>query len=292
MNIHLAGIEADFNRAEGYVNTGHKNYLTTFEHFSRTKNEEISIRQVKQCYEAYPNCNVILDSGAFSRMNGVVDFTLEDYINFLHRSKDYFYRYITLDYPLKPNVSQEEIEFSFVETQKNLEILEKEGLTPIPVYQRMWKRLDRLESYLEKYDYICIAGAGGFFSTKDVQEEIEIYFNDVFELNSKYNKKLHGLAQTKLEVLKRFPFYSVDSTSWKMTSAMGNVITFKNLFDKMESVWLGKDSFETNIFSKYLYDSMDRKSSHMERSIFNVKFFNNMERVLTELWKERGIVWN
>ena len=32
-----------------------------------------------------------------------------------------------------------EIEFSFVETQKNLEILEKEGLSPIPVYQRMWK---------------------------------------------------------------------------------------------------------------------------------------------------------
>lgn len=290
MNIHLAGIEADFNRADNYVKTGHKNYLTTFEHFSRTKNEEISLRQVKQCYEAYPNCNVILDSGAFSRINKVVDFTLEDYISFLHRSKDYFYKYITLDYPLKPNVSQEEIEFSFVETQKNLQILEKEGLKPLPVYQRMWKRLDKLEEYLEKYDYICIAGAGGFFSTKNVQDEIEIYFNQVFELNGKYNKKLHGLAQTKLEVLKRFPFYSVDSTSWKMTSAMGNVITFKNLFEKMESIYLDKNSFEQFILSKELYDH-NGKSGHMNRSSFNVEFFNNMERVLTQLWTKRGIEW-
>ena len=291
MNIHLAGIEADFNRAEGYVNTGHKNYLTTFARFSRTKNEEVSIRQVKQCYEAYPNCNVILDSGAFSRLNGVVDFSLEDYINFLHRSKNYFYKYITFDYPLRPNASQEEIEFSFINTHKNLEILEKEGLKPLPVYQRAWNKLYRLEEYLEKYDYICIGGAGGFISTKDVQEEIELYFNQVFELNSKYNRKLHGLAQTKLEVLKRFPFYSVDSTSWKMTSAMGNIITFKNLFDKMESYWLGKESFEKNIFSKSLYD-YDNKSGHMFRSIFNVEFFNDMERNLTELWSDRGIQWN
>ena len=291
MNIHLAGIEADFNRAEGYVNTGHKNYLTTFARFSRTKSEEVSIRQVKQCYEAYPNCNVILDSGAFSRLNGVVDFSLEDYINFLHRSKNYFYKYITLDYPLRPNASQEEIEFSFINTHKNLEILEKEGLKPLPVYQRAWNKLYRLEEYLEKYDYICIGGAGGFISTKDVQEEIELYFNQVFELNSKYNRKLHGLAQTKLEVLKRFPFYSVDSTSWKMTSAMGNIITFKNLFDKMESYWLGKESFEKNIFSKSLYD-YDNKSGNMFRSIFNVEFFNDMERNLTELWSDRGIQWN
>lgn len=268
MNIHLASLEADLKSSYGKV---YKNFLITFEHFARAKSPEGRTKMVNTLLKYYPGGeHIILDSGAFSKANGVVHFELSDYIDFLHTHKDVFWAYITLDVPLGNTNDLEKIKESFRETQENLKTLESEGLTPIPVYQRKWDRLDVLEEYLKKYEYICIGGT--IFHSRLSGEDkpsIRKFLDKVFELNSKYKKKIHGLGQTTPEILLAYPFYSVDSTSWKMTTSMGGVYNLNGL--DWKTVFLDKSAYEKFCYEYNLYDQ-NKKSYWYNRNLKTLNF--------------------
>lgn len=291
MNIHLAGIESISNRVSWrYKNVElHENYLITFAHYGKTKNKQLQDKMVEITFKEFPNKKIILDSGAFSRSAGVVDFTLEDYISFLHKYGKLFFAYITLDIPMRGILTTEKIEFSFVETQKNLDILEKEGLTPLPVYQRKWNKINILEKYLEKYDYICIGGtATGIF---DNEEDMFRYLDNVFELNSKYKKKLHGLGQTQDIVLKKYPFYTVDSTSWLQGTKSATI--YENIMDKYKPVGVDNKAFPSWFLPPDLYDGFNGiKTNYVNRLNYNIAFYTEYERILKELWRHRGVDWD
>jgi len=55
----------------------------------------------------------------------------------------------------------------------------------------------------------------------------------LIEMGRKYKRKVHGFAMTKPDYIRRFPFYSVDSTSWKAGSKYG--ITYYLIGNKIEA---------------------------------------------------------
>lgn len=155
----------------------------------------------------------MLDSGAYSAYTKGVKIDIDDYCDFIKKYENIIDHYIVLDV--------------IGNAQKTLEAqnyMESKGLSPLPVFHQ-GESWDYLEHYVEKYDYICIsplsysAGGGNMISWLDT------CFADHICNSDGYPKcKVHGLGLTIVKMMLRYPWYSVDSSSWVQSSAYGNIL--------------------------------------------------------------------
>lgn len=157
------------------------------------------------------NISLFLDSGAFSAWSKNIEIDIYQYIDFIKEHEKYIDIYAVLDDILDPE-----------RTLKNQKIMEKFGLSPLPCFHYN-EPIKYLTHYLENYDYLALGGMVPI-STK----ELAIWLDDLFQNficdNSGMPKiKIHGFGLTSLKLMLRYPWYSVDSTSWVMTSRMGSI---------------------------------------------------------------------
>jgi len=165
----------------------------------------------------------LLDSGAFSFFKGkTVNWNkyVTTYIDFINQYN--VKHFFELDL------------YSIIGTTKTEKLrtrIEKEtNKQTIPVFH---KRLG-IEYYkmlCEKYNYIAIS-ASGMYESKWTRQEPERLRKMVQYANYK-GVKVHGLGYTKLPLLNKISFYSVDSTSWLSGNRFGIIYKFNgNKFDK------------------------------------------------------------
>ncbi len=158
----------------------------------------------------------LLDSGAFSFFGGKeVDWNdyVTKYINFINTHKVEFFFELDL-YSI----------IGIKETEKIRNRIEKETQKQsIPVFH---KRLgiDYYKMLCDKYNYIAIS-ASGMYESKWTRQQPEKLRKMVIYANQK-NTKVHGLGYTKIDMLKKIPFYSVDSTSWLSGNRFGALYKF------------------------------------------------------------------
>ena len=155
---------------------------------------------------------LFLDSGAFSAWSQGKEIKIQDYINFIQEHENTIDVYANLD-----------VIGDVKATWKNQMIMEKEGLNPLPVFhygeEEKW-----LKRYLTKgYNYISLGGMVPI-STTDLIPWLNKLF-DKYLTNEKGVPiiKVHGFGLTSLPLMLRYPWYSVDSTSWVVTGRMGSV---------------------------------------------------------------------
>lgn len=115
------------------------------------------------------------------------------------------------------------------ETLKNQHFLEKEtGKTITPIYHAdefiQWNH-KLLEDYCANYDYVALWWIAGGSFKKNI---IEKYYNFCFKTWMKYKTKFHWFWVTTDFFLKRYPFYSVDSTTWLSAGKFMRIPYFKN----------------------------------------------------------------
>jgi hypothetical protein len=143
---------------------------------------------------------------------------LDNYIKFIHEHKEALDVYVTVD-----------IINNAEETWKIQKFLESNGITPIPVWHygsdTKW-----LEKYIDEYDYI---GIGGMVPLRESQ--LLPGLDNVWDrfLTNRLGKpvvKVHGLAATAINLMFRYPWWSVDSTSWIVYSMYGIILIPK--FDR------------------------------------------------------------
>jgi len=110
-------------------------------------------------------------------------------------------------------------------TWKSQQYLEKEhGLSPIPVIHSGTDKKWLLKYLDEGYDYIALGGLG--------QESQLHYINwadNMFDIicdtpDRKPCVKNHGFAVTSFPLMRRYPWFSVDSTTWMTSAIYGQVI--------------------------------------------------------------------
>ena len=154
--------------------------------------------------------SLFLDSGAFSAFTKGVEISIQDYIDFIKENKKYIDVYANLDV-----IGDAEA------TLKNQRIMEKQGLSPIPCfhYGEPWKYLDL---YLSEYDYIAIGGMARV--SKRGLHFLDLCFDKICDKEGTPTIKVHGFAITSLKLMLRYPWYSVDSTSWVLTGRMGDIL--------------------------------------------------------------------
>ncbi len=155
--------------------------------------------------------DLFLDSGAFSAWRQGVDVNIEEYIAFIKKHKEHLSVYANLDAIGDP-----------VKTLKNQRTMEKAGLEPLPCFH-YGEPIKYLEDYVSGYDYIALGGMVPISS-----KNLSIWLDDLFANHLTDKKgmplvKVHGFGMTSLKLMLRYPWYSVDSTSWVVTGRLGSI---------------------------------------------------------------------
>ncbi len=140
---------------------------------------------------------------------------LDQYAAFIKDQADLITLYANVDVIYNPEM-----------TWKSQQYLEEvHGLTPVPVIHH-GTPLQWLEKYLEKgYEYIALGGLGQETTLQD-------YFgwgDKAFALicpgpSNLPVAKVHGFAACAHQLLTRYPWWSVDATTWIMFAAYGHIL--------------------------------------------------------------------
>lgn len=145
------------------------------------------------------------------------------------------------------------------------------------------------ETYLKELDesvsrYVAIEGL------RPGQPQIP-YGNYVIEAYKK-QVKIHGFALTNTKIVSKYPFYSVDSTSWLSASKFGQVFTFTN--GRLSSTNMAQSRKllqKTKVPAKYYDSNTSKLEISYELLSTNIKAFQQFENYYTKLWEKRGIKW-
>lgn len=139
---------------------------------------------------------------------------LEDYISFLKENKSLINTAVTLDAIYDPEVS-----YGIYCYMKYAH-----GLDVIPVYH-FAEDIKWFKLYMEHTDYIGISGLGQGIPKKDYFSWVNQVFELICDKHTRLPKwKIHGFALTSIELIKKYPFFSIDSSSWVQFSRFGKII--------------------------------------------------------------------
>lgn len=245
MKIFLAGSGWDIWLKENFYDF---NYLESFYYISKKAVHFISKYN-----------DFLLDSGAFTFMNNSENNTnwdeyVERYADFInkHDIKHFF----ELDIDVIVGINEVERLRSKLERLTNKK--------SIPVWHKS-RGKDYWLKMVKDYDYVAIGG----IVTKEIKPSEYKYFTWLLNEAKKENCKVHGLGFTNLKGLKKYPFYSVDSTSWLSGNRFGAVFYFdgktlqkinKKERQRVKTKKVKKNNFyEWVKFSKYMEFKYNRK---------------------------------
>lgn len=197
---------------------------------------------------------MFLDSGAFTfrRTNEVVP--LETYAKFV------------MEYKAQISSSMDVIG-DYKKTDDNYKLLRSMGANVTPVMHSNWTK-KQIETYVEQHEFIL---AGGMVPYAKQPEKLYPFLDTVFSVAKKYwPRKIHAFGITGDKILRRYPFYSADSTAWLTYAKFGRSL-------KGETPLL-------NYVGK-----MDRSHDKLRGEAIEMVA---RAKEWTDLWKRRGIVWD
>lgn len=164
------------------------------------------------------------------------------------------------------------------ETRKNLKVLCDRGLKPIRIYHMsdyVWGNLRLLDEMLDEGRLFAIGGIAGVRGSAKYRKFFDYVFSKSWD-----KVPVHGLGITSYRLLKEYPWYSCDSTSWLSSAKFGGFHAFKH--GKIRSSGYSE---EFRLAACKTWDWRVRNGKEAEQW---VKF----EHFFSELWKSRGIAWD
>lgn len=206
---------------------------------------------------------LFMDSGAFSMFTLGIDVDLDAYGAYLLSASDYISVASNVD---AIGAGREADSYA---NQKYLESLK----LPVPVCPVHHARDDDkwLVKYLDEgYEYIFLGGM--------VPESIPYLLGWLDHLWDKYlakpdgtaRVKIHGFGLTTFELMQRYPWFSVDSTSWFMIGMFGNILMMVN--GKPKALTISKQSGSAKMADKSFWSLDDYTRSHLLKVITDKGF--------------------
>lgn len=141
---------------------------------------------------------------------------IHSYCQYLKDNQQNFVVAVTMDVIFNPE-----------KTWEILKIMENEyKLKVLPVFH-FGEDLKWLHRYIDNYDYIGVGGLG-----QEVPKTKFIYyadriFKEICDKNGFPKVKVHGFAMTSIDCMLRWPWWSVDSTSWLVSERYALLIVPK-----------------------------------------------------------------
>lgn len=168
------------------------------------------------------NAKVFLDSGAFSAYTLGVEIDLPTYCDYINRNRDIW--------RVEDGVVMASVldgigdPLKTFQNQKHMEYL---GAKPLPCFHA-GEDERYLEYYVQNYEYITLGGMVGS-STKQLCIWLDrMWDRYLTDGSGRPRLKVHGFGITAIPIMERYPWYSVDSSSWIQSAAFGSIITPKH----------------------------------------------------------------
>jgi hypothetical protein len=213
--------------------------------------------------------DIFLDSGAFSAMNAGKQIDIDAYCNYIKETGVTYYA--TLDVIGNAKATLENHKY----------MINEYGLNPIVAFH-MGSKIEELEPLME-YNYIALGGL--VFSSGIMNHCDEVWH---YILTNKPDLKVHGFGLTNIELMKRYPWYSVDSSSFQGCRRFGRQNILWNGFDFKT---LTEDDFLNLLEDGFKYDKKELKEDNKKRiyleDLFAVNSIKQYASHLHELNKYR-----
>lgn len=198
----------------------------------------------------------LLDSGAFTFMNGGKAQNLEEYV-------DRYARFVN-EYAIKKFF---ELDVELVVGWERYQLLNARLLSlthrkPIPVFHKN-RGMEWFKKAVQEYDYIAYGGiACDRKSMKKFEFDVIPYFID---LAHEQGCKIHGLGFTSTSMYDKIKFDTVDSTTWSMGGRMGNLCYFTGT--QMRQYYPSKTGMkpkDTAAINKFNFEEWCKYQQYME----------------------------
>lgn len=153
-----------------------------------------------------------LDSGAFSAFTMGVQIDLNKFCDYCHRNADVIHMVSVLDAIGDCDG-----------TWRNQMAMEAQGVRPLPCYH-FGEPTEVVDWYASRYEYITI---GGMVPIPNNQLEVwldRIWAEHLTDSEGKPKCKVHGFGLTSPYLMNRYPWYSVDSSTWQAMGSNGSII--------------------------------------------------------------------
>ena len=173
-----------------------------------------------------PDPAILLDCGAYSAFTQGTSIKLDQYIAYVKHNRHLVDCYLNLDVipgsDGRREWKVEHIERAAKQSHENQLRMKAAGLSPIPVFHRgeSFKWLKRMLRDGENYIALAPLPWGVH------RHEIMHWLNDCFMRLTDRGRplvKVHGLGVTSLLICRSYPFFSVDSTTWFKSGALGHI---------------------------------------------------------------------
>jgi len=241
------------------------------------------------------NHQIMVDSGAFTISKKGATINIDEYAEFLLKNKEYITVAVNLDIIAdRSKPLEEEMKRAAAQGWENLKYLESKGLPVIHVYHsgedEKW-----LKMLMDNYEYFGVSKTG---DVKGVSTRLERIFSKLVDDKGRCKWKIHGFAVTSPSMMKRYPFYSVDSASWIKYGCYGMVIMFYNgkfmvigMSDRKLTLWRKKGQHYNNLNQeeRKIWDTemekrgvtRDTLQDNRTRDIWNIRSFKEFEEWIT-----------
>ena len=161
---------------------------------------------------------VFLDSGAFSAFIKGIEINIPAYCEYVQKNIDIIE---IVDGVLLASVLDGIGDP--LKTWQNQLHMESLGVKPLPCFHygedERW-----LEHYMVNYDYIALGGMVPISTPQLIHWLDRIFERYLCDNTGRLKIKVHGFGLTSLPLMKRYPWYSVDSSTWVMWSANGMLL--------------------------------------------------------------------
>jgi hypothetical protein len=155
---------------------------------------------------------ILLDSGAFSAYTLGATIDIGEYCDYIHRNADFIEHASVLD-----------AIGDYVGTWRNQAEMERRGVRPLPCFH-YGEPEEVLDYYVANYDYITIGGMVPI-STKQLTIWLDrIWAEHLTHADGRPKVKVHGFGLTSLPLMFRYPWYSVDSSTWVQWGSNGMIL--------------------------------------------------------------------
>lgn len=265
MKIHLAGHSATPEMDE-HVKPTHEAHLTTYANQKEVINTVAAV-----CNRIDLRPRVIIDSGAFTAWSSGKPIDPRMYAEWsLDFDRRWRHKMASLDFMNLDVIGDQD------GTWRNQSVLESLGMNPVAIVT-FGVDLKHLDRALDSYDYIALGGLVPYTRDKaKLQSWLDKCFARVMAYRQKTGvmRRVHLLGVTTDWVLKRYPCFSSDSSSWVACLRFGE----------------GKAAGLKKL-PRYK-DGIAAMSATIHTLRSEIRKYQKMQDEVTALWKKRGITWD
>lgn len=232
LSIFYSGVEHNDGIRILY-DLGIRNFLMSYEYL-KGKGAKV--------FKDFPDIKLFIDSGAYTYQNDpkYEDYTNEQweeqivkYLDWARKHKDNIFTIADLDLQYLKNVGYDKV-YEWREKYFEPFMLET-GIPVCFIYHE--DGLDYWEYMCKRYPYV------GLSLAIDKVENGSAQLKQMFKIAEKHNTLCQGMASTDTNMLTKYPFYTVDSTTWNVGLRFGEISVWKD--NKMTR--LKKKDWETKL---------------------------------------------